>query len=308
MRSEGRLVVAVLTYKRPKDLAQVLAELAAQLRSVAIPAHILVVDNDPDASARSFVDEFATHHPVRYVHESTPGIAAARNRALDESTDCARLVFIDDDERPSTDWLRLLLEAHGRYGTAAVVGPVISEYDVEPEPWIRAGRFFERRRLATGTFVDIAATNNLLLDLEAVRALDLRFDEKFGISGGSDTLFTRQLHRRGGTMVWCDEAFVIDVVPRKRLTRHWVLQRAFRSGNGWIRTELELERSAALRLRIRARLLAKGAARVAGGAARFLVGAVTGRIGQRARGLRTLARGAGLLAGSVGFVYSEYSR
>ena len=78
---------------------------------------------------------------------------------------------------------------------AAVVGPVQSEFTGELDPWIAAGAFFQRRRLATGTPVEVAATNNLLLDLETVRRLDLRFDPRFGVSGAEDTYFTRTLSR-----------------------------------------------------------------------------------------------------------------
>ncbi len=80
---------------------------------------------------------------------------------------------------------------------------MISEYAAEPDPWIKAGRFFDRRRLPSGTQIEVAATNNLLLDLRQVRAFGLRFDEALGLSGGSDTLFTRELHGRGGVLVWC---------------------------------------------------------------------------------------------------------
>ena len=52
---------------------------------------------------------------------------------------------------------------------AAVVGPVRSDYARDPSPWVQAGRFFDRRRLPTGTPVEVAATNNLLLDLHEVR-------------------------------------------------------------------------------------------------------------------------------------------
>ena len=85
--------------------------------------------------------------------------------------------------------------------------------------------------------MEVAATNNLLLDLGRIRALGLEFDERFGLSGGSDTLFTRPLVARGGRMVWCDEAMVVDNVPAGRLTRDWVLRRALRSGNSASRVE-----------------------------------------------------------------------
>ena len=37
----------------------------------------------------------------------------------------------------------------------------------------------------------------------------------------------RRLHAAGYAMIWCDEAVVTDVVPVARLTREWVLRRAF---------------------------------------------------------------------------------
>lgn len=300
-----RILVAVLTFRRPHDLAELLPVLVAQVSTVDPCASVLVVDNDPDAGAESLVRGFHDRG-VRYVHEPRPGIAAARNRALDEASDERLLVFIDDDERPVNDWLRLLVRVWVDQGCDAVVGPVVSEFDGPMSEWVAAGRFFDRRRLATGTVVNVAATNNLLLDLERVRGL--RFDERFGISGGSDTLFTRQLHQRGGRMVWCDEAVVVDRVPAARLTPRWVLWRAFRSGNAWTRTSLALAESPWQRAAVLARMLARGGVRVLGGATRSVIGTITRDLSHQAKGLRTLMRGAGMVSAVWGFTYSEYRR
>jgi succinoglycan biosynthesis protein ExoM len=301
-----RVTIAVLTYRRPHDLAELLPALVGQAAEVADEVDILVVDNDPAGDARGLVLQAGIDGPVRYVHETAPGIAAARNRALDEATG-GTLVFIDDDERPTPLWLARLLEARARYRAEAVVGPVVSRYDSPPSRWVTAGGFFDRRRMPTGTPVSVAATNNLLLDLGWVRRNDLRFDGRFGLTGGSDDLFTRQLHGRGGLMVWCDEAVVTDVVPPSRLTRGWVLRRAYRIGNASSRVLLD-DTSPGRRLALRLVLVSRGAARIAAGSLRYLAGLLTGRIRHRARGMRTAARGAGMLSGCLGSVYSEYSR
>ena len=308
-----RIRIAVLTYKRPDDIADALPRLAAQAQSVTagvVSADIVVVDNDPAGSARGFVEEFAASAqvPVHYENEVTPGISAARNRALSTAEGIDVLVFIDDDERPSERWLALLLETYLEHRCAAVVGPVISEYEVEPDAWVQAGRFFDRRRLPTGSKLDVAATNNLLLDLHQVRALGLSFDAQFGLSGGGDTMFTRTLHRRGGVMVWCDEAVVVDVVPASRVSRAWVLQRAFRSGSSWSLTSMKLADSNRDRAAVKLRLTGRGAVRVVGGAARFAAGTLTRSPGHQAKGRRTIARGAGMVSGAWGHVYSEYKR
>lgn len=303
-----RLVLAVLTYQRPSELAELLPELLRQAADQSRSA-VLVVDNDPQAGARGLVAGIVppTSVELRYVHEWRPGIAAARNRALDEARGAERLVFIDDDERPVEGWLSALVGVHEQTG-AGVVGPVVSEFVVEPQPWVRAGRFFDRRRLPTGTDVTIAATNNLLLHLPTISSLDLRFDDRFGLSGGSDTLFTRELVKRGGRLVWCAEALVVDRVPPQRVTRRWVLTRAFRSGNGTTRVGLALATSGRQRARVRLNVVLMGTVRITAGSAQVLLGILTRSLHHRARGCRTVARGAGMLTALGGHVVVEYAR
>lgn len=309
--------IAVLTYRRPDDLADALPRLVEQARSVAdacTTADVLVVDNDPAASARGLVRAAAAaaaaDHDVviHYQHEAVPGIAAARNRALTAAADAHVLAFIDDDERPCEEWLRLMLGTYRVHGCAAVVGPVVSQFSAPPPDFVTDGRFFDRLRHPTGSLVTVAATNNLLLDLDQIRSLGLQFDTRFGTSGGSDTLFTRQLHRRGGRLVWCDEAVVTDMVPPSRATGPWVLRRAVRSGNTWSRTSLALTAGSARRFCVRLGLTGRGLLRLGGAAAMAAAGVVAGSPEQRARAARTLARSTGMLLGAWGWVYSEYSR
>jgi glycosyl transferase family 2 len=306
-RSGPPVVIAVLTYRRPDDLPGTIAALLAEARSSTPNATLLVVDNDPAGSAAAVSAAFAPRG-VRYVHEPVAGIAAARNRALDSVDDGGLLIFVDDDEHPRPGWLAALLRTHAATGAAAVAGAVVSEYDREPDRWLAAGRFFERRRLPTGTRIDVAATNNLLLDLSQITPLGLRFDNAFGLTGGSDTLFTRQLARAGRLMVWCDEAIVVDRVPAARLTREWVLRRAFRSGNTAVRVSLALCTSPWQRLAVRSTRTLQGGVRIVAGALRVGVGLGTGSIGHRARGRRSISRGAGMLNAAYGGVAGEYLR
>jgi succinoglycan biosynthesis protein ExoM len=213
------VLVAVLTYRRPEDLAALLPMLVEQSSAVTatgrFDAEVMVVDNDPDGGAAGQVGTFPR---VRYRHEPRPGIAAGRNRALDEGSTHDVLIFIDDDERPCDDWLLRMLDTFQANQTCGVVGPVVSSFAVPLDPWVWGGGFFNRRRMPTGSAVHVAATNNLLLDGHALARTGLRFDERLGLAGGSDTLFTRALIAAEGPMVWCDEAVVTDVVPANRTT------------------------------------------------------------------------------------------
>lgn len=301
------VVVVVLTYRRTDELLALVPRLREQTAAGGRSSRVLVVDNSPEAEARAAVTGLG-EPSVHYVHEPRPGIASARNRALNEAAEDELLVFIDDDETPRPGWLPSLLRLHQTTGAAGIVGPVESSYAEPPSAWVHAGRFFDRRQLPTGTDVRVAATNNLLLDMRQVRLTGVTFDEAFGLSGGSDTLFTRHLVRQGGRLVWCAEAAVIDHVPVSRLSGRWVLQKSLRSGNSWSRTTLVLSSSRMARLRNRCQLAASGGARLLVGAARAGFGVLRSNDGHSARGARTAARGLGMLLGALGYTYVEYKR
>jgi glycosyltransferase involved in cell wall biosynthesis len=307
-----RLVVAVLTYRRPEKLGRGLALVVEQVEVLTADrpgttAAVLVVDNDPAASARDAVAAGAGR-PVRYVCEPTPGIAAARNRALDEAAADDLLVFIDDDEWAEPGWLSSLVDTWAATGAAAVMGRVLSSFAQPVPPFVEAGRFFVRRRLPTGTPVPVVAAGNLLLDLRQVRAAGVRFDESLGLGGGEDTLFSRRLALAGRTMVWCDESVAVDVVPADRLTREWVLRRAWSHGLNTTRFDVLLAPGPRARRVAAVRGLVGGAVRVGGGAARWAWGTAARDLTHRARGLRALHRGRGMVAGALGRRFEEYAR
>jgi succinoglycan biosynthesis protein ExoM len=304
----GLVSVAVLTFRRNEEVAELLPRLEEQAELVApVDVEVVVVDNDPDAGARELVESYPSAR-VRYVHEPAPGIAHARNRALDETASAHLLVFIDDDERPLGQWLPALVGTYRRTGAAAVAGLVIPDYAFSPDPWIEAGGFFVRKQYPDGTVMPAAGSGNLLLDVRQVRRHGLRFDERFGLTGGSDHLFTRDLVKRGGTIVWSDRAEVVDKVPAQRLTRQWVVQRQYRVGNTWARTGLVLADPGPARVATRLRLTARGLARIGLGGARVALGRVTGSDRAHARGSRMLARGRGMVSGAWGVTFHEYRR
>lgn len=305
--SRERVVVAVLTFRRPSELARVLPLLLDQAEELGDEAGVLVVDNDPMGGARPVVQ---SHSGARYVHEPRPGIAAARNRALDEAATVGAnaLVFIDDDELPGECWLTRMVACWREWGCAAVSGPVLSTFDATPDPWVLASGAFDPRDRATGTAVPGAATNNLLLDCATVRDLALRFDERLGLSGGEDTMFSHQLVARGGEIRWCAEAAVREPVSAHRATRRWVLTRAYRAGTSWSAMELSL--ACGRRGRAVARLSLAGRALVKAplGAGQWLAGVILSSVRMRARGACELASYSGLLAGAFGASFSEYRR
>jgi glycosyltransferase involved in cell wall biosynthesis len=307
------VVVAMLTYRRPDELRTGLPHLLRQAAALAPAARVLVVDNDPAGTAVDVVRGTVVDGTcATYLHEPEPGIAAGRNAALDHAiaAGARAVVFIDDDEVPEPGWLGALVGFWRDCGADAVAGPVLARHPADLDPWLRAGRFFERRRRPTGTRLAGAATNNLLLDLAALRRLGLRFDPAFGITGGSDTMLTHAMARAGADLRWCDEALVSEEVPVARRSREWVLRRAFRAGNVWGRVGLALARDESRwrRAAVRAGLLARAAKRLARGLLRSAAGVLRSDLAARATGAGDVASALGLAAGAVGTVYTEYRR
>ena len=306
------VVVAIPTFRRPDRLADLLEGLPPRLAEAAAfgACRVLVIDNDPDGSAEVVARAAPAALDLTYVREDVPGIAAARSRALAESASADLLAFIDDDEVPEPHWLSALLETRERTGAAAVMGRVVTRFPDDVDPWVRAGGYFHRPSRATGTRLSIAATGNLLLDLRVVRRLGIDFDDRLGLAGGEDSVFTRELVRRGGTIVWCEESVAVDHIDPDRLTRRALLRRAFAHGNVEARIRLAeaAESTRPVRWRVTLRVLVRGAARVVLGGARAGVGRLTRSLAHDARGRRTAHRGAGMLAAARGTMFEEYQR
>lgn len=298
--------IAIPTFHRPTGLAdalEVVLEQVAGLDPTLADVSVMVVDNDPAGSAREACEAAG----VAYVVEPHPGIAAVRNRSLDEAADQDAIVFLDDDEVPCPGWLDTLLRRFVESGADGVAGKVLTQFPDDVPDWVAQSGAFQRPERVDGSTMQEAATNNLVLDLHAVRRSGLRFDERFGLSGGSDSLFTRAFTRWGAVIVWAEHAVVLEPEDPIRLNRDWVLRRTYRLGNVKSRVALVLARPGAERSVVRARMVAAGAARVAAGTVRILLGRVTGSLALRGRGERQLSRGRGMVAGSFGHVHYEYA-
>ena len=341
------LTIAMLTYRRNDYLAQVIPELLAQADDVCdaqTTASVLIVDNDPQAGARAVVEaaraalageqpqtaeppeqavlsepsgsadsDKATSRLV-YVHEPEPGIVAGRNRALSQAHGSDALVFIDDDEIPSPGWLKALVSTWRAQGCAAVTGPTPPTFEVAPSAWVTASGAFDSWEAADGAQVRSADTGNLLLDLAVVENLGLRFDPRYGLTGGEDSLFTRQLTRAGGVIRFAAGAVVTKRVPAARARRTWVLERSLRSGSSWARVRIDTAgpTDGALgglaRLRLRLGYGVKGLAKAGVDGARAGVARIRGDVPAQARYEVSSRGGLGMVVGALGGHVREYSR
>ena len=301
------LAVCIITYKRPNGLMRVLNGIGAQRFCEQRPdIRVIVVDNDQAGSAGATCDavrpDFAW--ALECYIEPRRGIPFARNTAIARAGgDVDYVAFIDDDEVPDPNWLDELLRVMKEYQADVVAGPVVPHFMEEPPAWVVKGKFYDRQRHATGTFLDRAFTNNVMFRVDIFDKMDPIFDERMAMTGGSDTHFSRRVHEAGYKIVWANEAVVQDWLPASRVNVRWILQRAFRVGTTTAFIMFDLHSM----VKGRALVLASGCFHLFFGTV-FLAGRwIRGRAGF-VKSLHELCYGAGMLLGLLGTRYQEYRR
>ncbi len=304
-----RVAVCVITYRRPEGLGRLLDALRKLTFSKSDPTslEVVVVDNDVAGTACTVCEDMAAgfRWPLRCCVEPRRGIPYARNTAIASARDANFVAFVDDDEVPEPSWLDELLRVQRAYDADVVAGPALPYFEGRVPDWVVRGKFFKRARFPTGFSPEPAyfATNNVLIRSGVFEEMGGAFDERFALSGGSDTHLFMRMRKAGYKMVWANEAVVHDRIPASRANARWLLQRSYRFGNTLALCERELEPS----ISVRALRIAKGGKQIAQGLLMVPPSVVLGRH-TLIRALWRVCRGAGMLAGMFGVRYEEYRK
>ncbi|WP_378944385.1 glycosyltransferase family 2 protein [Mesorhizobium sp. ANAO-SY3R2] len=254
------IVIAVLTYRRPDTLAQLLRAVALLDPVQGAKATLLVIDNDAEQSARELVNSAGlTTIDVKYVVELSRGIPIARNRALNEAGVLGAdfLCFIDDDEYPARDWLTKLMHTQHSTGAHLVGGPVRVAPAGNSVGWwkscvnsslacraLRKEAKTAKAALARKKYTIV--TNNWLADLRWLANRNIRFDERHRYSGGSDTAFFRTCLRNGCIVAWSSEAIVYETILPERLSLAYQYRRGMAQSTNHFHMKTEGRKSGSM--------------------------------------------------------------
>ncbi len=225
--------VIIPTFRRPDRIKRALNSVLAQ--KVQALVEIIVLDNDPDASARDMVRSLAagTRWPIIYGHEPSPGVANARNAAL-KLARSKLIVFLDDDETAASDnWLEALLDVQAQTGADLVFGPVQGrvEDDVPHKTYIEE-RFTRIGPEQSGVIETYYGCGNSLLKRAKFFSNAPIFDPAMNeIGGEDDALFSKAL-ADGAKVAWAANALVYEEILPERATLTYSLTKAFAFGQG----------------------------------------------------------------------------
>jgi succinoglycan biosynthesis protein ExoM len=300
------VAVCALTFRRPRGLEALLTSLAKlDNPGPGYGIKVIIVDNDPDGSARSIVDSCRTTMPweLVYTMESRRGIPFGRNTAVRTAADADFVAFLDDDEVAEPNWLTELLRVQRETGAGVVTGTVLPMFEGSPPAWVVEGRFFERPRFADGQRISYARTSNVLIAAHVFPPGDpAPFNEAMSLNGGDDTHFFMRASLQGHSIVWADKAVVHDSVPVSRIGARWLIRREYRRGNTLSLCLRDLCDSPWRRVR----RVVNALYHIARGFPETLIGVFRGR-SRTVTGLKHVAFGAGLLTGLAGLRYDEYA-
>ena len=230
--------IIIPTFQRPGDLIEAARSVFSQTILDKTDCTLIVVDNDPDASAREAVEILRAEAPksLKFIadHEPRAGVANARNRAIDHvSTDL--IAFLDDDQSAGDpEWLEKLYDLHVELKPSVVFGPLVTILPKTVEKHHSYfKKFFGRMDPSPRGFIKhYHGGCNTLLDVSKLPKQRPLFDEKTNESGGEDDVLFHTIEKEGGTFAWEPDAPVFERVPIRRAHLGYTLKRAMVYGRG----------------------------------------------------------------------------
>jgi len=232
--------VCIATYKRPKLLDELLTSLINQNLTENIKIEIIVVDNDSQTSAKNICTNFRHNNiSLKYFIQPQKNIALTRNKAVKEATG-EYILFIDDDEKASPDWIINLSNTLISYQADAVFGRVISYFKNKVPNWLKETYIYNRPSPATGSSPLFTSTNNCMIKSSLIKNMEGPFEAEYGLTGGSDSKLFAILTNKGAKFVSCYEAWVSEEIPAERTKLGYLIKRVFRTGNNHTRILIEL--------------------------------------------------------------------
>jgi glycosyltransferase involved in cell wall biosynthesis len=232
----NNIAICIPTYKRQAMLKQLIVSIGQCDidKSIINNINIVVVDNDADKTAEIVIRDLKAEnnevYGLHYYNYAVKGLANVRNelivRALQFDPDF--LVFIDDDEYVTVNWINELVKTVINNNADAARGPVLAKIS-NPVPKSVA-KLLEREKHENNAQILLWTTGNLIVRRTSIEKYNVWFDKRFNSTGSEDTFFGIQMAKKGATIFWAANAVTYEVIPKKRTQLKWFIGRAYRGG------------------------------------------------------------------------------
>jgi len=230
-----RISVVIPTQRRTAGLETAARSIMGQTGVSFAALELVIVDNDKVPSAQPTATALAAAAPfaVIYVHEPDPGVANARNAALERASGDF-IAFLDDDEEAPPGWLAALMEAQARFDADVVFGPVRGRAPAQvTQHRDYLETFFSRLGPEEAGLIDhYYGCGDSLLRRAALPDPKRPFSAIRNHIGGEDDLLFGQMKANGARFAWAPDAWVWEDPVPARLSLDYTIRRAFAYGQG----------------------------------------------------------------------------
>lgn len=161
---------------------------------------------------------------VIVIFEPQRGYSNVRNRGISAIPNGANVVFLDDDEIPSTDWLEALVSAHLTYPDDVIAGPVYA-HQVSEQVSYRSLASKKYSKLEDGSFMKQAPTANMLIPGSMIQKGWIYFDPLFNLSGSEDTDLCFRLRNVGVKIRFAKFALLYEKQKAERYDPEYLMKR-----------------------------------------------------------------------------------
>lgn len=211
-----------------------------QILPDAVALEIIVVDNDVQKSAEPIVQKFQhiSGFPIYYFNQIIKNISLTRNLSVKKSSG-NYILFIDDDEVASSQWVYHLLNTLERFNADGVFGPILLEFNPSTPKWMQRRDLFYPKITYTGARPSFMGTGNCIFRASMLKEMKEPFDIRYGITGGEDTHLFEQLENDGRHFVFCKEAVATEYLPPNRTKVLYLFLRGLKGGNAHTRRAIE---------------------------------------------------------------------
>lgn len=221
--------IIIPTFCRPERAVE--AARSALAQACAVRFEVVLVDNDPDASALAPLRALGDPRVV-VVHEPRAGVANARNAGL-RAAKGEFIAFLDDDEIAHPDWLAEFMRVQAAHTADVVFGPVRTRLAHPPRDHLAYFENFFARDPdhAEGPIARFYGCGCSLLRRAALPSAE-PFSEERNEIGGEDDLLFQAMETAGARFAWAPDAWVWETPEASRVTLAYTLKRAFAYGQG----------------------------------------------------------------------------
>jgi len=164
---------------------------------------------------------------VIVIFEPHRGYSSVRNRAISAIPKEVNVIFLDDDEIPSVDWLDALVSAHLNHPEDVIAGPVYPEQGIDQTSY-RSLASRKYSKFEDGSLMKQAPTANMLIPASMIQKGWIHFDPIFNLSGSEDTDLCFRLRNFGARIRFAKKAILFERQKPERFDPDYLKKRRMR--------------------------------------------------------------------------------